>query len=193
MQSVNNELLWILIAVTVAVLLQAGVLLGILLALRAAVRTAKEEADEYRNKLTPIIETGSQLLDTAKGLVDSAASLLSKVKPQLENVVTEVETMSHEVHAQVTKLQGSVDDVAKKARSHADRVDGMTTSVLDGLDRFGATVNEAVHLPIRHVNGAMAAIKAVVDTLRSPAPPRPPRPGGVPRPRPVGEDKDLVV
>ena len=193
MANVNTELLWILIGVTVAVLLQAGVLLGIFVTMRAAVRTAKEEADEYRNKLTPIIETGSQLLDTAKSLVDSAASLLNKVKPQVESAVSEMENMSREIHAQIADLQDSVDEVARKARSQADRVDGMTTSFLNGVDRFGTFLNEAVHAPIRQVNGVMAAIKAVVDTLRAPAPPRPPHPGAVPRPRPVGDDKDLFV
>src|SRR5438045_1009141 len=68
MLNVNTELLLILAGVTIAVLLQAGVLLGIFLTMRKAVRTAKEEADEYRAKLTPIIETGSQLMTTGKAL-----------------------------------------------------------------------------------------------------------------------------
>ena len=197
MLNVNSELLWILIGVTVAVLLQAGVLLGIFLTVRKAVQTAKEQADEYRGKITPLIETGSQLLATAKELAAATKTLINNVQPQVTSAVTEVANLTHDVRAQVTQLQISVDEVAHKARRQADRVDSMTTSVLNGLDRFGNFVNEAVHVPIRQVNGVVAAAKAVVEALRSPAPPRPRSRPAPPRPGPQGvrvdEDRDLFV
>jgi methyl-accepting chemotaxis protein len=192
MLNVNTELLLILGGVTVAVLLQAGVLLGIFLTLRKAVQTAKEQADEYRAKLTPLIETGSQLITTAKDLVAATETLINNVRPQVESAVTEVANMTRDVRGQVNQLQVQVDEVALKARHQANRVDSMTTSFLNGLDRFGNFVNEAVHVPIRQVNGVVAAAKAVVDALRTPAPPRA-------RPRPVApamrmdDDKDLFV
>jgi methyl-accepting chemotaxis protein len=192
MLTVNTELLLILAAVAIAVLLQAGVLLGIFLTMRKAVQTAKEEADLYRGKLTPIIESSSQLISTGKDLVASTQTLINDLKPQFVAAATELSNLTHEIHAQVNQLQDSVDEVAQKARHQVNRVDSMTTSALNGLDRFGAFLNEAVHVPIRQVNGVVAAAKAIMDTLKSPAPPRA-RPRPVSAPLQVEDDKDLFV
>ena len=182
----------ILAGVTIAVLLQAGVLLGILLTMRKALHTTKQEADEYRAKLTPVIESASELLDTGRELVASTRSLINQLKPEFEAAAADLANVTHEVHAQVNRLQTSVDEIAQKARHHVDRVDGMTTSFLNGVDRFGIFLNEAVHAPVRKVNGVVAAVRAVVDTLRAPAHPRRPRAEPAPRPTAV-EDKDLFV
>ena len=192
MLTVNTELFWILVAVTVAVLMQAFVLLGIFLTMRKAVQTAKEQSEEYRAKLTPILDDGGKLLTTAKDLVASTQELLQSLKPRVETAVGELAGMTQDLHDQVNRLQISVDEVAQKARYQADRVDSMTTSFLNGLDRFGTFLNEAVHAPIRQVNGFVAAAKAVVDTLRAPAPPRT-RVRPMARTTRMDEDRDLFV
>ncbi len=192
MANVNTELLLILIGVTVAVLLQAGVLFALYRTVSKAVQSANDQADDYRAKLTPIIDAGSQLINTANDLVASAQKLIKTVQPHVESTVTDLTTMARDVRAEASRLQQSVDEVAAKARSHADRVDGMVVSFLDGLDRFGTFLNETIRTPFRQVNGIVAAARAVIDTLRSPAPPRSRH-----RPTPpsmyVGDDKDLFV
>lgn len=192
MLDVNTSLLLILGGVTVAVLLQAFVLLGIFLTMRKAVQTAKQQAEEYRSKITPLIETGSQLITTGKDLVASTQTLIDGLKPQLQTAVTEMADMTRDIHGQMTELQATVDEVRQKARHQVNRVDNMTTSVLNGLDRFGSFLNDAVHVPIRQVNGFVAAAKAVVDTLRSPAPVRP-RPRPAPQPASADEGTDMFV
>lgn len=193
----NTEtLLIIFIAITgLAVLLQACVLLGLLLTVRKAVKTANEQADEYRSKLMPIIDSsshllnsGTQLIGSVKNLVTTAQTLVKDIQAPAQAAISEMELMTRDIHAQALQLQASVDEIAQKARYQADRVDNMTTSFLNGLDRFGSFLNDAVHAPIRQFNGVIAAARAVVDTLRSPAPSRPRS-----RPTNVAEDKDLFV
>ncbi len=190
----NTEtLLIIFIAITaLAVLLQAGVLLGIYVTVRKAVKSANEQADEYRAKLTPLIDTGSQLIHTANDLVASTQKLIKNVQPQIESTVTELAGMARDVRAEANRLQASVDEVAARARYQVERVDGMTTTFLNGVDRFGSFLNEAVHMPLRQINGVVAAAKAVVDALRAPTPQRG-RSRPVPQPMHVGDDKDLFV
>jgi methyl-accepting chemotaxis protein len=192
MQTSTIELLLtIFVAIAgVGVLLQGSVLFGIFLVVRKAVATGKAEADEYRAKLTPLIETGSQLITTGKDLVASTETLINELRPEIKTAAAELSDMVRDIHTQVNRLQVSVDEVTQKARRQADRVDHMTTSVLNGLDRFGGFVNEAVNLPVRQVSGIVAAARAVVDTLRAPAPQRPRR---VPQPVTIGDDKDLFV
>ena len=213
----NTVLILILAAVTIAVLLQAGVLFGMFLIMRKAVQTAREEADAYRSKMTPIIEkvtpiieklttimekvppiveSAGKLIETSNDLAAGTKELIAKLRPQLESAADEIASLARDIHSQANQLQASVDDVAQKARHQVDRADGMVTSVFNGLDRFGSFLNNAVHVPIRQVNGVVAAAKAVVDTLRSPAPPRPMRrvsDSRRERPAAVGEDKDLFV
>ena len=197
----NTEtLLIVFVAITgAAVLLQAGVLLGLLITVRKAVQTANEQADEYRSKLGPIIDNGSQLINTASQLINtandlvaSAQKLVRNVQPPVETVVTQLAGMATDIRAEAARLQASVDEVAARARYQADRVDTMTTSFLNGVDRFGHFLNDAVHMPLRQINGVVAAARAVVDTLRSPIPPRP-RSRPTPQGMHVEDDKDLFV
>jgi hypothetical protein len=48
----------------------------------------------------------------------------------------------------------------------------MVTTVLDKADQAGAVVNDTVAKPLRQLNGILAGVKAVVETLRAPEPPR---------------------
>jgi methyl-accepting chemotaxis protein len=181
----------------VAVLLQACVLLGMFLVMRKAIVAGLAEAAEFRSKLAPVLDGSKVLMDsgqdviaTAKELMKTASSLITDLEPHLETAATELSHMVRDVHQQANQLQAAVDEVALKAQRQVDRVDYMATSTLNGLERFGSFVNQAVNLPVRQLSGVIAAAKAVVGTLRTSAPPRH-RPAG--RPAPVADEKDLFV
>ncbi len=189
-------LLIVFIGITaMAVLLQAFVLLGMLLTVRKAVKLGEQQANEYRSKVGPILDGAKELmtvakdtLETGKSVVTDTKGLIAKLQPALTTAATELSDMARDIHQQANDLQTSLDEVAHKARVQADRVDTMTTSVLNGVDRVGSFVNQMVQMPIRQVNGLVAAAKAVVETLR-----RTPQPPRAPQPAQVAEDKDLFV
>jgi methyl-accepting chemotaxis protein len=193
-----ETLLMIFVAITaVAVLLQASVLLGIFLTVRKAIHRGQDQADDVRTKLVPFLDSSKELMESgkdvvklARDLIKSADTLIADLEPRLESAATELADMARDVHLQASRLQASVDEVAGRARRQVDRVDQMATSTLNGLERFGNLVNETVNVPIRQLSGVIAAAKAVVGTLRAPAPSRPRR---APHAAPVAEDKDLFV
>jgi methyl-accepting chemotaxis protein len=193
-----EALLMIFIGITaVAVLLQAFVLLGMFLILRKAILTGKEEAAEFRTKLIPVLdsskvlmESGQDVIKTVKDFMKTASSVITDLEPHLESAATELADMARDIHQQANQLQGAVDEVALKARRQVDRVDHMATSTLNGLERFGSFVNQAVDLPVRQLSGIVAAAKAVVGAMRAPSSPRSRR---SPHPAPVADDKDLFV
>ena len=193
-----ETLLMIFVGITaVAVLLQACVLLGLFLTVRKAVQRGQDQADDVRAKLIPVLEGSKELMEAGKGvvkmakdLIKSADNLIADLEPRLESAATDLAIMARDVHQQANRLQASVDEVAGKARRQVDRVDQMATSTLNGLERFGSLVNEAVNVPVRQLSGVIAAAKAVVGTLRGSAPPRPRR---APQPASVSDDKDLFV
>ncbi len=199
MANSNLEVLFIIfIAITgVAVSLQACVLLAMFLTLRKAVTSAMARSEGFEAKIAPILETSHKFLAAGQELVESTRTLVTKLDPRVQSTIAELEAVSKDIHVQATKLHASVEDVAQMARRQAERVDGMTTSFLNGVDRVGNFVNQAVDVPIRQASGVIAAVKAVVETLRSPASPRPRR---TPRPASAGaqpayetDDKDLFV
>jgi hypothetical protein len=189
--SSTETILIVFVAITgVSVLLQAGVLLGIFFTVRKAVADGKEQADEFRSKLTPVLEASKEFLGTANELFGASKGLVDAASPRLKSAATELDAMILEVHAQAQRLQASVDDVALKAARQVDRVDGMATSALNSVEKLVTLLNEAVRVPVRQVNGVIAAAKAVIETLRAPAPPRTRR---APQSSKVAEDKDLFV
>ena len=190
MANVNTELLLILGGVTVAVLLQAGVLLGIFLTVRKAVQQGREEANEFRDQLTPVLETAKQFMTAANGIIVAARKLIDAVDPKVQSAAAQLEQITHDLHDQTTRLNSTVDEIAGRVRRQADRVDGMTTSFLNGVDRVGSVVNEVINVPLRQINGLVAAAKAMVEALRAPVAPRPRRPA--PTTTATG-DRDLFV
>jgi methyl-accepting chemotaxis protein len=185
-----ETLLIVFIAITgAAVLLQACVLLGMYLTMRKAVQTGKEQADEFRSKIVPVLDSSKEFLGIAKALLGTAQDLIKQLEPKLDSAASDLAGMARDLHVQTYRLQVSADEIAQKVRRQADRVDGMTTSVLNGVDRFGNFVNEAVKVPVRQVSGIMAAAKAVVETLRAPVPHQ----RKAPSTTDVPDEKDLFV
>ena len=189
MPNTNLEVLFIIFIVItgVAVSIQAGILLAMFLVVRKAIKMGTDHADEFKQKLTPVLEVSHKFLTTGHDLIDSTRSLVARIDPRVESTVKEIERMTQELHSQVTRLQQSVDDVAQKARHQVDRVDGITTSFLNSVDRAGKFVNQAVDVPVRHASGIVAAAKAIVETLRIPTERRARR-DAQPAPAPAAHD-----
>lgn len=188
----NTEtLLVIFIGITaLAVLLQACVLLALYLAVRKAVQAGQEQADEFRARITPVLDGSNELIVNAKDLIEKGRSLIENIQTPLLSAAIELDAMTQDIRGQALQLHSLLDESVEKARHQVDRVDAMATSTLNGLSRFGSFLDEALHLPIRQVNGVIAAARAVIETLRGPARPRPRR---TPRTVDMAEDKDLFV
>ncbi len=162
----TDTILIAMVAVTGAsVLLQSIVLLAIFLALRKGMKEAKNQADEVRSAVVPVLHSSKDLIETTR-------ELIAKLEPKLDRAANDLADMVRTTREQSDKIQASVEEINQRVRRQAARVDGMATSVLDGLDRAGHLVNDAVNIPMRRVSGVIAAARAVVDTLRTPAPAR---------------------
>ncbi len=174
MQNTSLETLFIIfIGITgVAVLLQASVLFAMFLTMRKALAAARERYEGLEGKILPLLQTAHQFITIGQETVESIRAVVKKLDPPLQSAAAELDAMAKDLRVQALRLQASVDDVALRAHRQAARVDGMTTSFLNGLDRVGGLVNQAVDVPIRQVSGVIAAVKAVVETLRAPGAPR---------------------
>lgn len=161
----NTEtILTILVTViAAAALLQLIILLVMLLAMRKGMKLAGEYATEMQSKVVPVLEHSKALIQTTK-------ELITRLQPKLEVAATNLAELSQVASVEAKRIQESTEEITERVRRQAARVDGMTTDALNGIDRAGYLLNQAVSIPARQVAGVVAAAKAVFETLRKPAP-----------------------
>lgn len=182
MENLNKETIMLaFVAVTaLAVLMQAIILLAILVSLRKAARSIKEQVEDLRSSVMPVIYNTREFMTRF-------AELYEKIAPKIEASAADLAELTQGLRVHTAQIQTSTLEVLERVRRQSSRVDGMVTSVLDAVDRAGGFIAEVVSKPVRQISGMLASIKAIVESLSKP-------PGdGRPAPRSASQDKDMFV
>ncbi len=160
----DPQILQIVVAsiVSVTLLLQVILLIAILIGVRKAAAAAREDLEDIRSAVTP--------------LINETRELLVRVGPKIEATTTDLAAFTHALRGQTATMQATVTEISDRARHQAGRIDFIITSALDTAERASALMTDAVTKPMRQLTGALAWLKAVVETLRAPEvqPPKPP-------------------
>jgi len=141
---------------------------------------AKGHVEEIRAAVIPVLHQSKELIHTTRDVI-------ARLEPKLEAAARDLAEITRAAREQAEKIEASADEIRERLRQQAERVDGMTTDALNKVDRVGHFINEAVSMPVRQVSGVMAAAKAIVETLRAPAPHRARTHSN------VADEKDLFV
>jgi methyl-accepting chemotaxis protein len=167
MSNPNTQIFLLVIAglIAVALLLQAFALLAIFFGMRKAALVARQQLDEMRTTVMPFCR--------------DARDVFGRVAPKIERTTTDLADLAHTLRTQSEDVKSVTAEILKNTRRQAARIDDMATTVLDAADRAVTFTSETVVKPIRQVSGIMAAVRAVVDVLRSPNGTRP-RPASKP-------------
>lgn len=140
-----------------ALIVQTIFLIVLATVARKAVRSLREELEEYRSSIMPI--------------VTKTRDLIERLGPRIEDAAEELSEVTRSLRMQTADIQKTADDILARAQRQASRVDGMLTTVFDGAERAGSFMAEAVHKPMRQISGVIASVKAVVETLLAPEAP----------------------
>jgi methyl-accepting chemotaxis protein len=170
----NQIILLAFVVVTgVAVLLQAIILLAIFSAVRKAVASFREEAENLRTSVMPVIYDTRDLLANTQGTMTNlqafltdAQTFLNRVSPKVESVAADVVEITNTLRVQTAEMQSSALEMMERVHRQSDRVDGMITDFLNTVDRAGGFVAETVSRPVRQISGILRSAKAVVESLR---------------------------
>ena len=170
----NQTILLALLVVTgLAVLLQAIVLLAIFFAMRKAVAHFREETENLRSSLMPVIYDTRDMLASTQGTMTNmqaflanAQAFLTRVSPRVESVADDVAQITQTLRMQTAEMQSSALEMMERVHRQSDRVDDMITEFLNTVDRAGGFVAEAVSKPVRQISGILRSAKAVVESLR---------------------------
>ena len=142
------------IAVTgLAVLLQTIILLAIYLTLRKAANSLATQAEDLRSAVMPVVY--------------NTRELLSRLTPKVESTVEDLSQVARSLRVQSVEMQGSVHEILNRLREQTYRIDGMISSLLDGVDRAGGYVADVVSRPVRQVSALLNSVKAIAESLRS--------------------------
>ena len=162
-----DTILIILVAVYGA--FQFIVMAGVVWGASKAIKAAKQYADDMDARIRPVITSSQELLEQTKGLV-------SRLEPKLEAAAGDMAEIARIAREETTRISESADEITDRIRKQAERMDTMTSTTLDGIEKAGHILNVAVNTPVKQMSGFLAAARAVVDTLRKPAAPRRPAP-----------------
>jgi len=168
----HDTIVLIFIAVTgLSVLLQAIILLAIFASVRKATKSLKEDVEDLRSSMMPIIY--------------NSRDLFTRLKPQLESTVTDLAAMASGLREQSTDVAVSTKEILERVREQAARVDAMVSTALDSVDRASGYVTEAFVKPIKQLSGLLASAKAIIESLRESEPSL--------RERPVPEEQEPFI
>jgi len=154
----------IVAGVALALLIQTIVLLAILSTVRKAARGMREDFEDLRSSVMPIIY--------------NTRDLMTRVTPKVDAAAEDLAALAHGLRVQTADIQSSATEILDRLRRQSTRLDGMMSTVLDAIDRAGAFMTDSVAKPMRQLSGILASARAVVESLRNadPAPhAQPPR------------------
>jgi methyl-accepting chemotaxis protein len=163
MSNPDSQIVLFVIAglIALALLVQAFVLVSILFGLRKTASSLQKQLDEIRSSVTPFYK--------------DARDIFVRVAPRIEQTTTDLAELAHTLRTQSDDVKAVTAGIIESTRRQAARIDDMATTVLDAADRAVSFTTETVAKPMRQVSGVLAAVKAVVDVLRSHNGSRPPR------------------
>jgi methyl-accepting chemotaxis protein len=170
----NQTILLALAVLTgLAMFLQVFILLGVFVAMRKAASSMQKEIGSLRSTLMPVIFDTQEILASsrntlvsAQALVASAQGFLTRVSPKVEAAAGDLVEITKGLREQTAQMQSSVQEIVERVRKQSNRVDNMVTGVLDSADRAGGFVNDVVARPVRQVSSILAAVKAIIESLR---------------------------
>jgi hypothetical protein len=152
----NDTILLAFVGVTaLAIVMQTIILLAVFVAVRKAARAVKEEAEDLRSAMMPIIY--------------NSRDLYARVAPRIESTVDDLAEIAHGLRVQTEAVESSAILIMDKLHRQTNRLDLMFTTVLDAVDRAGGFVAETVSRPVRQVSGLLSSIRAIIESLRSPS------------------------
>jgi hypothetical protein len=161
-------------AVTVLVLmLQTLLLLVVAVAVRKTAKSLRNEAENLRTSVMPVIYDARDtlantqiILGSAQEFVTNAQSVLARLSPKVESATGDLAEIAQGLRVQTAEIQLSALEMMDRVRKQSIRLDEMCTSMLDTLDRAGGFVANAVSTPVRQVSRMLGTVKAVVESLR---------------------------
>jgi len=177
MPKLDHETILLAFAVVtgLAMLLQTIMLLAITVAVRKAANSLREETENLRTSVMPVLYDTRDLLantqivmTSAQEFVSSAQAVLNRMSPKIEAATGDLADIALGLRIQTAQVQSTAMEILDKVRKQGNRLDLMCTDLLDTMDRAGGFVAQAVSTPVRQISGVLRSVKAIIESLSGP-------------------------
>jgi len=167
----NEMLLVVFVAMTgLALAVQAIVVVAFYFFAKNIYGQVRQDLGELRESAVPFLKTAKEILAQVMPQIEPVTTDVVKAAASMRAISADVADISAKVRTQVDGAQASTTEIVERARFQAARLDAIITATLDGFDRIGVFLQSAVGTPARQIAGILAAAKAIMESLRTPAP-----------------------
>jgi methyl-accepting chemotaxis protein len=155
MPNLDNQTIQLALVAAIALLMlfQTAVILALFLVTRKAVRSMREDLEDLRSSLAPIIY--------------NTRDLLTRLIPKIEETTGDLAVLTHSLREQAADVQSTANEIIERVRRQASRLDTMLTNVLDAVERASAFMADTVAKPMHQLSAILASAKAVIESLRT--------------------------
>jgi len=143
-----------------ALVMQTIILLALYIGVSKSTKSIKSDFDDMRASITPTVEK-------ARDLVEKTRTLVDRVSPKVESTATDMAELAHLLRTQAADVEVAVEQILERVRTQTGRIDTMFSGTLDAVDKASGFVTHAVEKPVRQISGLVAALKAIVESLRT--------------------------
>jgi ABC-type transporter Mla subunit MlaD len=144
----------------VALATQTAILLAVFIGVTKAAKSVKNEIDEMKTAVMPVVASAREMIETTRGVVN-------RLTPKVEATVTDLSEVAHSLRTQAEDVQVSMEQLLERVRNQSGRIDTMFSRTLDSVDKASTFVATKVSKPMKQISGLLAGLKAVVESLRS--------------------------
>lgn len=158
MSGSNLETMQVVILALVAIALFVNSLLVViaLVSVGKLGKKMKSEVEDLRATVMPMIQ------DTR--------DLLTNLSPKVEAATDDMSAILHTLRSQMAAFESVSEEVVGRFRRQAQRMEGVVSGLITTADLTSMAVGDKVGRPLRKIAGLVASARAVVETLRAPAP-----------------------
>jgi hypothetical protein len=151
-----DDKLTIFIALTAAAIaLQTLILLAMYLAVRKLNARLESVVDETQSRVFP-------LLENVKAIQQDVKAFLETTLPKIDLILDNAAQATTTVHADIERVQATVNDLLDRVRLQVIRADEMVTRTMDRVEETSERVQHSVMSPVRKVSGIAQAISVGV-------------------------------
>jgi methyl-accepting chemotaxis protein len=154
----EHWLMYCIIAIAIAMALQAFVTIVASFAAMKAMKEFKALAHDVHSRATPIMQKTADVINDLSPKIRTVSENVTQISYTVREKVDEVgET--------VTQLNRTVAEANARTRSQVDHVDRMVTTTLDTTEEIVNTVAHGIRGPLKQVAATIAGLRAGLETL----------------------------
>jgi hypothetical protein len=142
-----------IVVATIAIVIQMAVLLAMFVSIRRALEQFTRIANEFQDRMGPILLRVSRILDDSEDRIHSIMSDASEITRVARN--------------QAQRVDRVVSEALDRVRAQVIRADRVVTGTLELIEETGSKFRSTVWGPVQQVSAILKGVKAGIDFVRN--------------------------